>query len=235
MIFTGASRPRSTNPRSVRGSGAGDRRERRGCCDRVGGSRHALPASAVRSPPRRSGRAGASIDTSRGRGGDASPHAPRDPHRFESGDADWPRRVLERLVETSAPGPRRAEALADLARVHHFEGTRRRAVELLRQALDECGDDLRLRAVIEERLTSTLIVLREDLGDASAHARAAVVQAERLGDPRILARTSPRTASSAVSSATTTRSRPSSAPRRSKSTPATSSTPSARRSTSPWF
>jgi DNA-binding CsgD family transcriptional regulator len=108
-------------------------------------------------------------------------------YRFESGDTDGPRRLLEELAVTSPPGPRRGRALADLARMHMFQGSRRRALVLLREALAE-AEEPRLRASVEERLASTLTVLREDLREAWEHTRRSVQEAERLDDPGVLAR-----------------------------------------------
>lgn len=106
-------------------------------------------------------------------------------YRFESGDVEGPRAVLEQLVAAEPPGSPRARALADLGRIHMFQGSRRRAVALLRDALEEAGEDTALRAMLEERLIATLVVLREDLQEAWMRARAAVVDAERLGDRRV--------------------------------------------------
>ncbi|MEP7334818.1 MAG: LuxR C-terminal-related transcriptional regulator [Actinomycetota bacterium] len=107
--------------------------------------------------------------------------------RFESGDMMGPRKLLEKLVAESPRGSTRAQALADLARVHMFSGARRKAVALLRDAL-EAADEAWLRAIIEERLTSTLAVLREDLQETVIQARSSVRRAEDSGDPRVLAR-----------------------------------------------
>ena len=107
--------------------------------------------------------------------------------RFEAGDAGGARRVVEGLLEVVPPGATRAAALADLARIYMFEGERRRGVELLREALGRT-DDPSLRAVLEERLVTTLSVLREDVPDAWEQARQSVERAERLGDTAILVR-----------------------------------------------
>jgi hypothetical protein len=56
------------------------------------------------------------------------------------------------------------------------------AAQRFRQALDEAEGDSALRAEIEEGLAWSLVLLREDLGAAEAHARSAVALAQRLGD-----------------------------------------------------
>jgi DNA-binding CsgD family transcriptional regulator len=103
-------------------------------------------------------------------------------YRFESGDVAGPRAVLEQLLAVEPHGPQRARALGDLARMHMFQGSRRRAVVLLRDALEEAGEDAALRAMLEERLLATLIVLRENLQEAWARARSTAEAAERVGD-----------------------------------------------------
>jgi DNA-binding CsgD family transcriptional regulator len=78
--------------------------------------------------------------------------------------------------------------LTEVARIHMFAGTRRTAVELLRTALDQAGDDLRLHATIVERLVNTLVVLREDLVEAAERARHLADLAQRADDRHVLAR-----------------------------------------------
>ena len=106
---------------------------------------------------------------------------------FESGDAEAARRLLEELAEESPRGDDRAAALADLARILMFEGGRRRARTLLREALEDARDP-RLRALVEERLVSTSVVLREGLREAWERAQDSIAEAERLGDRGVLAR-----------------------------------------------
>jgi DNA-binding CsgD family transcriptional regulator len=108
-------------------------------------------------------------------------------HRFEAGDTRRADAILGRLVAETAPGPDRAALLARQARVRHFGENVRGGVELLRRALREAGDDPRLRVEIEEGLVWGLLLVREDLPAAAAHARSAVRFAERLGDDAALA------------------------------------------------
>lgn len=107
--------------------------------------------------------------------------------RLEAGDAGGARRTVEELLDSTVLGPSRAQALADLARICMFVGARRRAVALLRDVLEQT-DDTRLRALAEERLVTTLTVLREDLHEARQQALVSVQRAERLGDPNVLVR-----------------------------------------------
>ncbi len=56
-------------------------------------------------------------------------------YRFQAGDADGARRLLEELTRTSPLGAPRARALTELARVVMFQGSRRQALALVREAL----------------------------------------------------------------------------------------------------
>ena len=108
-------------------------------------------------------------------------------YRFQAGDADGSRRLLEELAGTSAPSASRALALTELARVVNFQGSRRRALALVREALAH-ADEPRSRLAAEERLASILVVLREDLPAAREHALRSVDVARRMRDPVALAR-----------------------------------------------
>lgn len=55
--------------------------------------------------------------------------------RFQAGDADGARRLLEQLVRTSPPRASRALVLIELGRVVMFQGSRRQALALVREAL----------------------------------------------------------------------------------------------------
>jgi DNA-binding CsgD family transcriptional regulator len=108
-------------------------------------------------------------------------------YRFESGDVARAEVVLQETLESAAPGPGRARLLSRLARVRHFAEDFAGGVDLLREALTECGDDPALRAEIEERLAYGLLLMRSDLVGAAAHARSAVRFAEQLDDRAALA------------------------------------------------
>ncbi|HXF97187.1 MAG TPA: tetratricopeptide repeat protein, partial [Gaiellaceae bacterium] len=108
--------------------------------------------------------------------------------RLEAGDTVSARELLEAFVERGDPGNARAEALAELGRIHMFEGTRRAAVSLLLRAREEAEDDPHLQALVVDRLVSTRVVLRESLHEAGDDARRVLELAKRLGDDALLAR-----------------------------------------------
>jgi DNA-binding NarL/FixJ family response regulator len=107
--------------------------------------------------------------------------------RFEAGETVRARKLLKEAAEHAPPGPRRAEALSRLARVHLFEGDRRSSVELCRCALAEVGDELEIHSELEEGLAVSYYFMRENLVAAAAHARSAVDAARELGTGRALA------------------------------------------------
>ena len=76
----------------------------------------------------------------------------------------------------------RAEALYWLGSLQEYEGDRRRAVDLFNAALLESGDDIALRARLEEGLADVLFLMRKDLPQAAQHAWTAVALAEQMGD-----------------------------------------------------
>lgn len=101
---------------------------------------------------------------------------------FEAGKSGRTRALLEQALAAAPAGPRRAEVLSWLGIIEEFEGDRRLAVELFQDGLAQAGDDLALRAELEEGLADALFLLRTDLVIAAEHARAAVELAERIGD-----------------------------------------------------
>jgi DNA-binding CsgD family transcriptional regulator len=108
-------------------------------------------------------------------------------YRFESGDTAAASRILEQEIARTPPGPSRAELLARLARVRHFQSDVGGGVELLQQALAEAGSDLAIRGDIEEGLAWGLLLMRRDLDEAWSHARSAVASAEARGNQVALA------------------------------------------------
>jgi DNA-binding CsgD family transcriptional regulator len=104
---------------------------------------------------------------------------------WEVGEAERARELLTEARGTAPPGPRRGEILYWLGSLEEYEGDRRRAVDLYREALANVGDDIVLRARCEEGLGSTLFLLRTDLSAAADHARAAVRFARQASDPAL--------------------------------------------------
>jgi DNA-binding CsgD family transcriptional regulator len=104
----------------------------------------------------------------------------------ESGDTSLARRVLEQAVELSGHGPARARVLRDVGRVVAYDEGWRAALEYFTAALDEVGDDLALRAGVEQNLGYAWL-FRGDLEASEEHARSALRLAEQLQDPRAMA------------------------------------------------
>jgi DNA-binding CsgD family transcriptional regulator len=101
---------------------------------------------------------------------------------WEAGETERGRQLLNEARSTAPPGNRRAEILGWLGNLEEYEGDRRKAVELYREARDNATGDPRLRSRSEEGLASALLLLRRDLPAAAEHARAAVTYAEEAGD-----------------------------------------------------
>jgi DNA-binding CsgD family transcriptional regulator len=105
---------------------------------------------------------------------------------FESGDTSLARKVLQQAVELSSPGPRLARALLDMGMIIAAEEGWRSTVDVFTRALEETGDELALRASIEQGLGYAWL-FRGDVGASERHARAALDLAESLQEPRVLA------------------------------------------------
>jgi DNA-binding CsgD family transcriptional regulator len=105
---------------------------------------------------------------------------------FECGDTSLARSVLEQAVDLSMAGPARARVLLDLGMgIAEAEGWRG-AWAVFEAARGEAGDDLVLRALIEQNLGYAWL-FRGDLAASERHARAALELAEELQDPRVMA------------------------------------------------
>ncbi len=105
---------------------------------------------------------------------------------YESGDPTLARSVLEQAVDLSMAGPARARVLLDLGMgLAETEGWRG-AWAVFEAARGEAGDDLALRALIEQNLGYAWL-FRGDLAASERHARAALELAEELQDPRVMA------------------------------------------------
>jgi DNA-binding CsgD family transcriptional regulator len=105
---------------------------------------------------------------------------------FECGDTSLARSVLEQAVDLSMAGPARARVLLDLGMgLAEAEGWRG-AWAVFEAARGEAGDDLALKALIEQNLGYAWL-FRGDLAASERHARAALELAEELQDPRVMA------------------------------------------------
>lgn len=107
-------------------------------------------------------------------------------HHFDAGDPARARALLEETVPGLAAGPIRAEALWLLAVVRLHDDSYREAAQYLEQALGEAGTDLRLRVRIQLQLLFVLVNLGR-IPDALALTGDTVADAERLGEPGLLA------------------------------------------------
>jgi len=105
---------------------------------------------------------------------------------YECGDTSLARSVLEQAVDLSMAGPARGRVLLDLGMgLAETEGWRS-AWAVFEAARGEAGDDLSLRALIEQNLGYAWL-FRGDLAASERHARAALQLAEELQEPRVMA------------------------------------------------
>jgi DNA-binding CsgD family transcriptional regulator/tetratricopeptide (TPR) repeat protein len=104
-----------------------------------------------------------------------------------SGDGRRGREMLDEVVAALEPGPERARALINLARVRSYDDDLRVAEALFRQALDEAGEEHELLAAAGENLAAILFRLRERLEEAVEHATVAARAATAAGSTGWLA------------------------------------------------
>lgn len=107
-------------------------------------------------------------------------------HHFDSGDPLRARSLLEESIARQAQGPLRAEAESLLASVRLHDDSYAEAAALLEQALADAGDSAALRVRIQLQLGYVLTNLGR-INDALVLAERVVPDAERLGDPALLA------------------------------------------------
>jgi DNA-binding CsgD family transcriptional regulator len=107
---------------------------------------------------------------------------------FDGGDTERARALLEELAAESPPGRERAQVLARLGWVRaHREGFQAGADSFHAALAEGADDDVELRIQIEEGLAWCLHST-SGVPVAQAHARTALVLAEALGEPTVLAR-----------------------------------------------
>jgi DNA-binding CsgD family transcriptional regulator len=105
---------------------------------------------------------------------------------YECGDTSLGRSVLEQAVDLSMAGPVRGRVLLELGMgIGETEGWRE-AWAVFEAARGEAGDDLALRARVEQNLGYAWL-FRGDLAASERHARAALQLAEELQEPRVMA------------------------------------------------
>jgi DNA-binding CsgD family transcriptional regulator len=103
-------------------------------------------------------------------------------YAFGAGAGLQARALFEEALTAASVGTQRAEALAWLGTLEEYDGDLHVGVELFREGLSEAGDDLALRAQIEDWLGDSLFLMRTDLETALAHARSAVALADQIDD-----------------------------------------------------
>jgi DNA-binding CsgD family transcriptional regulator len=106
--------------------------------------------------------------------------------RFDAGEVDRARTLLEEVLPAASPGRERAHVLARLGWVTTHQQGFRKGAEIFRAALLEHADDLPLRIEIEEGLAWCLHESESNQA-SEIHARSALALAESLGDPAVLA------------------------------------------------
>jgi DNA-binding CsgD family transcriptional regulator len=104
----------------------------------------------------------------------------------ECGDTSLARSVLEQAVDLSMAGPARARVLLDLGQALAESEGWRGAWAVFEAARGEAGDDLALRARVEQNLGYAWL-FRGDLAASERHAHAALQLAEELQELRVMA------------------------------------------------
>jgi len=106
---------------------------------------------------------------------------------FHAGAPARARVLLEQTLDGSDDRALRARALRLLAQVRLHEGSIPEAIELLRRAGEEAGEDPDLRAPVERDLVFALVSASFAIEAAQPHAEALISYAERLADDPLLA------------------------------------------------
>jgi DNA-binding NarL/FixJ family response regulator len=98
------------------------------------------------------------------------------------GDLEHVRALLDDLLAVTADGGARARTLLEVGWLHLMGIDARTAAELMRRAIDLCGDHDVTRMKREAGLTGALDDIGDDYSESLVHGRAELALAERLGD-----------------------------------------------------
>ena len=107
-------------------------------------------------------------------------------YQFHSGELQPARAKLEELLQNAPAGPERVDALRLLGEILSQEESFPEAICAYEEALDQVGDDLAARSVIETRLAFAVHV-GADFAGAKRHADRALSLAEEAGEPELVA------------------------------------------------
>jgi DNA-binding CsgD family transcriptional regulator len=103
-------------------------------------------------------------------------------YHWAAGDTEQARAVLEQAAMGASSPEARAEALTELAWVEVFQGDQPRGAALARCALVEIDSDAAVRTHALNCVSTALMFMLEDLGEAARLSAEAVDVAERRGD-----------------------------------------------------
>ncbi len=106
-------------------------------------------------------------------------------YHFQAGNAGRAGELLDRVAAAAPPGPRRATALWRLGQLRCQEDSPVAGAALFTRALADAGGDPCLRAELE-RDTAFALIAGGQVTAAGPHAQAAMEQAARLGDRRLV-------------------------------------------------
>jgi DNA-binding CsgD family transcriptional regulator len=107
-------------------------------------------------------------------------------HHFAAGEWERARFLAGEVTASEASGSELARALHLLAKLRYFGDSFPEAAQLLREALEHAGEEAEIRAPIELDLAYVTQTL-EGFSTAAGHARAALLHAESLDRPGLLA------------------------------------------------
>jgi DNA-binding CsgD family transcriptional regulator len=107
-------------------------------------------------------------------------------YQFHAGQLSQAREILLEVIRHARPGPDRADALRLLGEIRYSEDSFPEAIGLFEQALEQAGNDVRVRCAIHLSLAYGWL-RTGDFAAAPRHARRALDLARQAGDPASLA------------------------------------------------